>query len=99
VRHASLLNKFLENYIQTDHLYLTNGCGHYIREICANPQIVRLPSSPKEIILGSIYLKDKEALQFTGDGKLNGANRLTLRFITSPESDGSFCRKWFEVKK
>lgn len=98
MRQISWLIKFLDNYIHTDHLYLTKGCEHYIREICANPQIVRLPSTPKEIVLGIIYLKGEEALQFTGDGKLNGANRLTLRFITSPESDGSFCRKWFEVK-
>ena len=72
----------------------------YIREVCANPKIVQLPSTPKEIILGLLIFKENEkVLHFTCNGKLNGANRVTIQFYTSDTNIGNFIRQWFEVCK
>ncbi len=70
----------------------------YIIEVCANPKIVQLPSTPKEIRLGILEFKqNEEVLNFTCNGKLNGANRLTIEFVASDY--GNFIRQWFEVCK
>ena len=88
----------LDNYIIVDELYL--GCDSYIREICANPEIVQLPSTPKEIIyVGLVLHGSEEVLHFTCDGKLNGANRLTIEIMTSDTNYENFIRQWFEVCK
>ena len=77
------------------HSYLFDS---YIRELCANPEIVQLPSTPKEIRLGCLEFKEnEEVLNFTCNGKLNGANRLTIEFETSNTNYGNFIRQWFEV--
>jgi hypothetical protein len=85
----------LDNYIIVDTLDI-NLSDSYIREVCANPEIVQLPSTPKEIILGCLKLdKNDEVLHFTCNGKLNGANRVTIRVLNN--SYGNFIRQWFEV--
>jgi hypothetical protein len=88
----------LDNYIIVDELDLGHLYDSYIREICANPEIVQLPSTPKEIILACLEFKENdEILNFTCNGKLNGANRLTIGFETSDTNYGNFIRQWFEV--
>jgi hypothetical protein len=87
----------LDNYIIVDKLNL-HLLDSYIREVCANPEIVQMPSTPKEIRLPHLNFKENdEVLHFTCNGKLNGANRLTIAFETSPTNYGSFIRQWFEV--
>ena len=39
----------------------------------------------------------KKYCPFTCNGKLNGANRLTIEFVTSVHNYGNFIRQWFEV--
>jgi hypothetical protein len=90
----------LDNYIIVDELAL--GYSYrpdtYIREICANPEIVQLPSIPKEIKLNLLEFKENEkVLNFTCNGKLNGANRLTITVETLKTNPGNFIRQWFEV--
>ena len=93
----------LDNYIIVDQLCISDntGCGDlYIREVCANPEIVQLPSTPKEIRLEYLeFEEDEELLHFTCNGKLNGANRLTIGFAISYTNIGNFIRQWFEVCK
>ena len=87
----------LDNYIIVDELTLYVP-DSYIREVCANPEIVQLPSTPKEIRLGCLEFKEnEEVLNFTCNGKLNGANRLTIQLYVSDQNDGNFIRQWFEV--
>ena len=90
-----------DNYIIVDELIINQNQYNrdsYIREVCANPKIVPLPSTPKEIRLERLKLKEnEEVLHFTCNGKLNGANRLTIGFETSKTNYGSFIRQWFEV--
>ena len=90
----------LDNYIIVDVLTL----GHhyspdtYIREVCANPKIVQLPSTPKEIRLQRLNFKEnEEVLHFTCNGKLNGANRLTIGLQGYDINYGNFILQWFEV--
>ena len=76
------------------------GDDSYIREVCANPEIVQLPSAPKEIRLTRYkFQENDELLNFTCNGKLNGANRLTIEFETSATNYGNFIQQWFEVCK
>jgi hypothetical protein len=76
------------------------GFDSYIREVCANPEIVQLPLTPKEIRLEYLrFTTNEEVLNFTCNGKLNGANRLTIFFVTSDTNYGNFIRQWFEVCK
>ena len=91
----------LDNYIIVDELILSNIYDDsYIREVCANPEIVQLPSTPKEIRLARYkFQENDELLNFTCNGKLNGANRLTIEFDTSATNYGNFIRQWFEVCK
>ena len=94
----------LDNYIIVDELKLYfwdyNIRDSYIREVCANPEIVQLPSTPKEIRLVYLIFKENdEVLNFTWNGKLNGANRLNIIFETSDTNYGNFIRQWFEVCK
>jgi hypothetical protein len=92
----------LDNYIIVDELSLGNSWSgdSYIREVCANPETVQLPSTPKEIRLGCLKFKEnEEVLHFTCNDKLNGANRLTIHFETSDTNYGNFIRQWFEVCK
>ena len=90
----------LNNYIIVDELTLSrhyDRCS-YIREVCANPEIVQLPSIPKEIRLACLKFKEnEEVLHFTCNGKLNGANRVTIHIDTSDTNYGNFIRQWFEV--
>jgi hypothetical protein len=88
----------LDNYIIVDELHLHSDS--YIREICANPEIVQLPSIPKEIRLAYLNFKEnEEVLHFTCNGKLNGANRLAIDFVISSTNYGNFIRQWFKVCK
>ena len=93
----------LDNYIIVDKLTLGllsnyNDRNSYIREVCANPEIVQLPSTPKGIRLGRLEFQDNdEVLNFTCNGKLNGANRLIIDFETPDTNCGNFIRQWFEV--
>ena len=90
----------LDNYIIVDQLTLdwNYDADSYIREVCANPEIVQLPSTPKEIRLSYLEFKDnEEVLNFTCNGKLNGANRLTIEFKTLETNYENFIRQWFEV--
>jgi hypothetical protein len=88
----------LDNYIIVDELVVS--ADSYVREVCANPEIVQLPSTPKEIRLTRLEFKEnEEVLNFTCNGKLNGANRLTIGFVTSDTNYGNFIRQWFEVCK
>ena len=92
----------LDNYIIVDELTL--GYPHdpdsYIREVCANPEIIQLPLTPKEIRLNSFEFEENdEVLHFTCNGKLNGANRLTIKLEASDINYGNFIRQWFEVCK
>ena len=89
----------LDNYIIVDGLSIDNGYDDsYIREVCANPEIIQLPSTPKEIRLTRLnFQEDEEVLNFTCNGRLNGANRLTIDFRTSETNYGNFIRQWFEV--
>mgnify|MGYP007060591444 CR=1 FL=1 len=92
----------LDNYIIVDELTLGHSDGYdsYIREVCANPEIVQLPSTPKEIILERLRFEENdEVLNFTCNGKLNGANRLTITVETLKTNPGNFIRQWFEVCK
>ena len=92
----------LDNYILIDNLSIDFSIhdDSYIREVCANPEIVQLPSTPKEIRLASLRFDESdEVLNFTCNGKLNGANRLTIEFETSDTNYGNFIRQWFEVCK
>jgi hypothetical protein len=91
----------LDNYIIVDELAIGNGYDDsYIREVCANPEIVQLPSTPKEIRLALLEFNENEkVLNFTCNGKLNRANRLTIEFETSKKNYGNFIRQWFEVCK
>jgi hypothetical protein len=93
----------LDNYIIVDELGLGSyNCLRdlYIREVCANPEIVQLPSTQKEIRLGVLKFKENdEVLNFTCNGKLNGANRVTMYVGTSDTNYGNFIRQWFEVCK
>ena len=76
------------------------GLNSYIREVCANPEIVQLPSTPKEINFNGVTFKNNEELwNFACNGELNGANRLTIIFDTSDTNYGNFIRQWFEVCK
>ena len=89
----------LDNYIIGNRLniYLYDS---YIREVCANPEIVQLSSTPKESRLACLEFKEnEEVLNFTCNGKLNGANRVTIGFETSDTNYGNFIRQWFEVCK
>jgi hypothetical protein len=94
----------LDNYIIVDVL---NLCDPYssdsiIREISANPEIIQLPSTPKEIRLTLFkfeFEENEEVLNFNCNGKLNGANRLTFKLKTSETNYGNFIRQWFEVCK
>ena len=89
----------LDNYIIVDELTLGYS-DSYIREVCANSEIVQLPSTPKEIRLDRlIFRENDEVLHFTCNGKLNGANRLTIDFVTPVTNYGNFIRQWFEVYK
>ena len=90
----------LDNYIIVDELALGHyGLDSYL-EVCANPEIVQLPSIPKEIRLSYLLFKeDEEVLHFTCNGKLNGANRVTIGFETSDTNYGNFIRQWFEECK
>jgi hypothetical protein len=70
----------LDNYIVVDELALEidETC---IREVWANPRILQLPLTPKEIILKHLYFQENEkVLNFTCNGKLNGANRVAIKF-------------------
>ena len=88
----------LDNYIIVDELAIGHGLNSYIREVCANPEIVQLPSTPKEIILECLIFKEnEEILNFTRNSKLNEANRLNIEFKISMTSYGNFIRQWFEV--
>ena len=91
----------LDNYIIVDELIISQnqyGPDSYIREVCANPEIVQLPSTPKEVRLARLRFKENEkVLNFTCNGKLNGANRLTIVFETSNTNYENFIRQWFEV--
>jgi hypothetical protein len=88
----------LDNYIIVDRLSIDNDS--YTREVCANPEIVQFPSTPKEIRIGHLNFKENDkVLHFTCNGKLNGANRLTIGFKTSKTNYGNFIRQWFEVCK
>jgi hypothetical protein len=91
----------LDNYIIVDELTLGQSQyipDSYIREVCANPEIVQLPSTPKEVRLARLRFKeDEEVLNFTCNGKLNGANRLTIEFETPDTNYGNFIRQWFKV--
>jgi hypothetical protein len=92
----------LDNFMIVDELTLGHlyGLDSYISEVCANPEIVQLPSVPKEIRLACLKFKENEKLlHFTCNGKLNGANRLTIEFETSDTNYGNFIRQWFEVCK
>jgi hypothetical protein len=94
----------LDNYIIVDELKLYfwdyNIRDSYIREVCANPEILQLPLTPKEIILGDLEFKENdEVLNFTCNGKLNGVNRLNIIFETSDTNYGNFIQQWFEVCK
>ena len=80
--------------------------GSYIRKICANPEIAQLPSTPKAIRLARLkFNENEEVLNFTCNDKLNGANRVTIRFETPKTNSrllrqnffGNFIRQWFEV--
>jgi hypothetical protein len=72
----------------------------YIREVCANPEIVQLPSTPKEIRLTRLeFQENEEVLHFTCNGKLNGANRLTIDIKARDKNIGKFIRQWFKVCK
>jgi len=90
----------LDNYIIVDELLLGYSyvLDSYIREVCANPEIVQLPSTPKKIRLGLLQFNENdEVLNFTCNGKLNGANRLTIELKTSDTNYANFIRQWFEV--
>ena len=92
----------LDNYIIVDELTLGHSYSpdSYIREVCANPEIVQLPSTPKEIKLHLLEFKEnEEVLNFTCNGKLNGANRVTIEFRAWYTNYGNFIRQWFEVCK
>jgi hypothetical protein len=91
----------LDNYIIVDKLTLGDfGRDSYIREVCANPEIVQCPLTPKEIRLELLeFNENEEVLHFTCNGKLNGANRLTIHFCTSDTNYENFIRQWFEVCK
>ena len=91
----------LANYIIVDELSFINyHDDSFIREVCANPEIVQLPSAPKEIWLRYLEFKENdEVLNFACNGKLNGANRLAIDFKISDTNFGSFLRQWFEVCK
>jgi hypothetical protein len=98
----SMILIILDNYILVDEFAL----GYYyspdsfIREVCANPKIVQFPSTPKEIRLARLKFKEnEEVVHFTCNGKLNGANRLTIEFKTPDTNYGNFIRQWFEVCK
>jgi hypothetical protein len=87
----------LDNYIIVDQLKI-GGRDSYIREVCANPEIVQLPSTLKKIRLTTLYFKEnEEVLNFTCNGKLNGANRVAIEF--SVANLGKFILQWFEVCK
>ena len=89
----------LDNYIIVDSLTLRCP-DSYIREVCANPEIVQLPQTSKEIRLAYLEFKENEkVLNFTCNGKLNGANRLTIQFKTSDTNYVNLIRQWFEVCK
>jgi hypothetical protein len=80
--------------------FLPWSSDSYIREVCANPEIVQLPSTPKGIRFISLkFQENEELLHFTCNGKLNGANRLTIEFETSDTNYENFIRQWFEVCK
>ena len=93
----------LDNYIIVDHLTLGQSqyvSDSYIREVCANPEVVQLPLTPKEVKLARLRLKEhEEVLNFTCNGKLNGANRLTIEFETPHTNYGNFIHQWFKVCK
>ena len=93
----------LDNYIIVDELDLGQcryGIDAYIREVCANPEIVQLPSTPKGIRLGRLEFQEHDkVLNFTCNGKLNRANRFTIVVTTLEENYGNFIRQWFEVCK
>ena len=90
----------LDNYIIVDELLLNHVPDSYIREVCANPEIVQLPSTLKKIRLSCLEFKENdEVLNLLCNGKLNGANRLTVEFYTSDTNYGNFIRQWFEVCK
>ena len=70
---------------------MTIGLDSYIRGVCANPEIVQLPSTPKEIRLSPLEFKENEkVLNFTCNDKLNEANKLTIEFVASDY--GNFIR-------
>ena len=98
-KHMILI--ILDNCFIVDQLAIGYGYDEsYIREVCANPEIVQLPSTPKEIRFKYLEFKaDEEVLNFTCNGKLNGANRLTIEFKTPNTNYGNFIRQWFEVCK
>jgi hypothetical protein len=104
IKKDSIILIILDNYIIVDELaliYLEFFRGYddsYIREVCVNPEIVQLPSTPKKIRLRYLEFEENdEVLHFTCNGKLNGANRLTIEFATSDYRN--FIRQWFEVCK
>jgi hypothetical protein len=97
----SIILIILDNYIIVDELVLGDFYADpFIREICANPEIRQLPSTPKEIWLNHLVFKEnEEVLNFTCNGKLNGSNRLTIQLYTPETNYGNFIRQWFEVCK
>jgi hypothetical protein len=91
----------LDNYIIVDELTIgtTYNPDSYLREAFFNREIVQLPSTPKEIRLSHLkFQENEEVLNFTCNGKLNGANRLTIEF-KKDTNYGNFIRQWFEVCK
>uniref|UniRef100_A0A914DWT7 F-box domain-containing protein n=1 Tax=Acrobeloides nanus TaxID=290746 RepID=A0A914DWT7_9BILA len=101
-RYGSKMFEIFGNYIIVDELALgySDSSNRYIREVCANPEIVQWPSTTKEIRLGVLKFKaNNEVLNLTCNGKLNGANRVTVEFKTSDVNCGDFIRQWFKVCK